>query len=153
MDFKEVKELIEIIDKSQLRVFELSLSGCTVKMSKNTEKEKVSEETVKIVSEPVQSFMQGEVEKEIAEKPIKEDVLSGKVVKAPLVGTFYSSPAPDKDNFVRVGDSVKKGDVLCIVEAMKVMNEVTSDFDGIVKAVLVEDETLVEYGQPLFTIG
>ena len=80
------------------------------------------------------------------------DVASDKVVTCPLVGTFYSSPSPDADDFVKAGDTVKKGQVLGIVEAMKLMNEIECEFDGIVDAVLVKNEEVVEYGQPLFRI-
>lgn len=80
------------------------------------------------------------------------DVSSDKVVTCPLVGTFYSSPSPDAEDFVKAGDTVKKGQVLGIVEAMKLMNEIECEFDGIVDAVLVKNEEVVEYGQPLFRI-
>lgn len=80
------------------------------------------------------------------------DVASDKVVTCPLVGTFYASPSPDSEDFVKVGDSVKKGQVIGIVEAMKLMNEIECEFDGIVEAVLVKNEEVVEYGQPLFRI-
>ncbi len=76
----------------------------------------------------------------------------GHYVTAPLVGTFYASPTPDAPAFVKAGDSVKKGDVLCIVEAMKFMNEITSEFDGTVAEILAKDQAMVEYGQPLFRI-
>ena len=79
--------------------------------------------------------------------------VSGKVVKSPLVGTFYAAPAEDAEPFVKPGDSVKEGQVLAIVEAMKLMNEIESDFTGTVKEVLVENGQAVEYGQPLFVIG
>ena len=69
-----------------------------------------------------------------------------------MVGTFYSAPSPDADDFVKVGDTVKKGQVLGIIEAMKLMNEIESDFDGVVEAILVKNEEVVEYGQPLFRI-
>jgi len=74
------------------------------------------------------------------------------VVTCPLVGTFYSSPSPDAEDFVKVGDHVKKGQVIGIVEAMKLMNEIESEYDGIVEAILVKNEETVEYGQPLFRI-
>ncbi len=74
------------------------------------------------------------------------------VVRAPIVGTFYRRPAPDQDPYVEVGDTVKPGDVLCIIEAMKLMNEIESEVAGVVKAALVEDATPVEYDQPLFLI-
>lgn len=77
---------------------------------------------------------------------------SDKVVTSPLVGTFYSSSSPDSDAFVKEGDTVKKGQVLGIIEAMKLMNEIESEFDGVVEAVLVKNEDVVEYGQPLFRI-
>lgn len=83
-----------------------------------------------------------------------EDALpAGNVVKSPLVGTFYAAPAEDAEPFVKVGDSVKEGQVLAIVEAMKLMNEIESDFTGTVKEILVENGQAVEYGQPLFVIG
>lgn len=74
------------------------------------------------------------------------------MVKAPLVGTFYTSSAPGEQCFVKVGDTVKKGQVLGIIEAMKLMNEIESEYDGVVEAVLAENEQMVEYGQPLFVI-
>lgn len=80
------------------------------------------------------------------------DIGSDKVVVSPLVGTFYSASSPDADPFVRVGDAVKKGQVLGIIEAMKLMNEIESEYDGVVEAVLVENESVVEFGQPLFRI-
>lgn len=78
--------------------------------------------------------------------------VSGKIVTSPLVGTFYVAPAEGAEPYVRVGDSVQKGQVLAIVEAMKLMNEIESDFDGVVKKILVQDGEPVEYGQPLFSL-
>lgn len=79
-------------------------------------------------------------------------VSSDRVVTCPLVGTFYSSPAPDEEDFVKVGDTVKKGQTIGIVEAMKLMNEIECEYDGVVDAILVNNEDVVEYGQPLFRI-
>ena len=76
----------------------------------------------------------------------------GHTITSPLVGTFYSSPSPDAPSFVNVGDRVKKGQVIGIIEAMKLMNELESDFDGVIKEILVKDETVVEFGQPLFIL-
>lgn len=80
------------------------------------------------------------------------DIGSDKVVVSPLVGTFYSASSPDADAFVKVGDTVKKGQILGIIEAMKLMNEIESEYDGVVEAILVSNEEVVEYGQPLFRI-
>lgn len=83
----------------------------------------------------------------------EENVLEGKIVKSPLVGTFYAAPAEDAEPFIKTGDSVKEGQVLAIVEAMKLMNEIESEFSGTVKEILVENGQPVEYGQPLFVIS
>ena len=80
------------------------------------------------------------------------DPVNGNTITAPLVGTFYASAAPDKPPFVTVGSQVKEGDVVCIIEAMKVMNEVISPYNGTVQKILVENEEVVGYGQPLFLI-
>lgn len=85
-------------------------------------------------------------------KAIEEKKVEGKEVKSPIVGTFYSAAGPDEKDFVNIGDKVKKGQVLCIIEAMKLMNEIESDFDGEVVDILVKNGQMVEYGQPLFLI-
>lgn len=79
-------------------------------------------------------------------------ISSDKVITSPLVGTFYNSPSPDAETFVKVGDTVRKGQVLGIIEAMKLMNEIESEYDGVVEAILIKNEEVVEYGQPLFRI-
>lgn len=82
----------------------------------------------------------------------KEEAVDGNVVKSPIVGTFYAAPSPEKPPFVKVGDTVKKGDVIMIIESMKLMNEVRSDFDGVVEKILVSDAQAVEYDQPIMII-
>lgn len=77
----------------------------------------------------------------------------GQLVKSPLVGTFYNAPSPDSPAYVKVGDTVKKGQILGIIEAMKLMNEIESDYDGVVTEILIKNEETVEFGQPLFRIG
>lgn len=84
--------------------------------------------------------------------PAKEEAVDGNVVKSPIVGTFYAAPSPEKPPFVKVGDTVKKGDVIMIIESMKLMNEVRSDFDGVVEKILVSDAQAVEYDQPIMII-
>lgn len=83
---------------------------------------------------------------------VENSVPTGNVVKAPIVGTFYASPSPDKPPYVKVGDTVKKGDVIMIIESMKLMNEVQSDFDGVVKEILIGNGSCVEYDQPIMII-
>lgn len=83
----------------------------------------------------------------------EENVISGRnIIECPLVGIYYSAASPDEEPFVRVGDTVKKGQILGIVEAMKLMNEIECEYDGVVKQILVENEQMVEYGQPMFVI-
>ena len=86
-----------------------------------------------------------------SEASMAEEV-SGKIVKSPIVGTFYSAPSPDKPPFVKTGDEVKKGDVIMIIESMKLMNEIQSDFDGVVEQILVSDGQAVEFDQPIMVI-
>lgn len=83
---------------------------------------------------------------------VNDEVQTGSVVKSPLVGTYYAASSPENPPFVKVGDKVSKGQVLGIVEAMKLMNEIESEFDGTVKEILVENEQMVEFGQPMFVI-
>lgn len=87
-----------------------------------------------------------------ADASAKEEAVDGNVVKSPIVGTFYAAPSPEKPPFVKVGDTVKKGDVIMIIESMKLMNEVRSDFDGVVEKILVSDGQAVEYDQPIMII-
>ena len=84
--------------------------------------------------------------------PAKSEDFGGNIVKSPIVGTYYQSPSPDKPPFVKVGDKVKKGDVIMIIESMKLMNEIQSDFDGVVDRILVSDGQAVEYDQPIMII-
>ena len=88
-----------------------------------------------------------------AEAPAVPQKPAGKTIKAPLVGTFYAAPSPDQKPFVQVGDTVKKGDVVLIIESMKLMNEVTSDIDGVVQEILVKNGEAVEYDQPLMILS
>lgn len=86
-----------------------------------------------------------------AEAP-RQETVSGNIIKSPIVGTFYSAPSPDKPAFVKIGDTVKKGDVIMIIESMKLMNEIQSEFDGVVDKILVTDGQAVEFDQPLMII-
>ena len=95
------------------------------------------------------NIVQAQVPMEVKQEEKKVD---GKVVKSPMVGTFYSKSSPNAESFVKIGSKVKKGDTLCIIEAMKLMNEIESEFDGEIVEILANDEDMVEYGQDLFII-
>lgn len=158
LNFSEVKELINIIENSSLRTFELESNEITLKLSKNCETVApvAAEKVERVVKQPVASEAAAMTvldEKAVevkTEAPVAQENL--KVVKSPLVGTYYSASAPGEKPYVEVGSKVKKGDILCIVEAMKIMNEITSDFDGEVVEILCDDDDIVEFGLPLFKI-
>ncbi len=150
MQIKEIREMVRLVSQSGLSVFEMENDGFRIRMENNTGTAAVVETTPAPVAQMLETDSFERVAQSVAEqvRPV-----SGTPVKAPLVGVFYASPSPDQESYVKVGDVVKKGDILCIIEAMKVMNEITAEKDGVITAVLAENEALVEYGQDLFMIG
>ena len=154
LSFDEIKELINIIDNSSLRSFELEENNFKFKLSKNeknTKENKLYEKKKKKKSVVIE---EKEIREEIKVKKseIKEVSEDCNVIKSLLVGTYYSSNEPGGKPYARVGDKVKKGDVLCIIEAMKIMNEIVSEYDGEIVEVLRVDEDIVEFGMELFKI-
>ena len=147
MEFENLLTLIKTVSDSELTEFAYEENGSSIHLKKK-------KETVDI---PVMGLenMQTAGNTRLKESDIvqqKSDEPEGQIVKSPLVGTFYAAPSEDAEPFVSVGDSVKKGQTLAIVEAMKLMNEIESDFDGKVAELYVENGQAVEYGQPLFRI-
>lgn len=155
LDYNQIKELIKEIDSSSLRVFELENSEIKLKLSKNEENSSYKENTSNIMASENSKVFTKETKTlteeilEPTEELIKENL---NIVKSPLVGTYYSSSTPGGSPYVEVGSKVKKGDVLCIVEAMKIMNEITSEVDGEIVEALRNDEEIVEFGMELFKI-
>lgn len=155
LDYNQIKELIKEIDSSSLRVFELENSEIKLKISKNEENSSYKENTSNTMSSENSKVFTKETKTlteeilETTEELIKENL---NIVKSPLVGTYYSSSTPGGSPYVEVGSKVKKGDVLCIVEAMKIMNEITSEVDGEIVEALRNDEEIVEFGMELFKI-
>ncbi|MDR2903775.1 MAG: acetyl-CoA carboxylase biotin carboxyl carrier protein [Clostridiales bacterium] len=162
MDFNQVKELVRMIDASTITDFNIEFENTKINMSKDS--------TVKISDRPAAAQSAFSAPESVAAdfpaepaEPIAEPItilpaskpvqLNGNTVDSPLVGTFYESAGPGEPPFVTVGAKVKKGDVLCIVEAMKIMNEITSKYDGTVSEILVNNEDMVEYGQHLYVIA
>lgn len=130
MDYKEIKKLMDDMGNSKLNSLEIEFpDGVKISMTKN-EKQEVAMQTV---------------------MPVEQEE-NYKLIKSPMVGTFYASSSPDKEPFVKVGDKIHKGQVVCIVEAMKLMNEIESEFDGEIVEVCVKNEDVVEYGMPLFKV-
>ena len=144
MDIRKIKTLIEMLEESNLNEIEVSQGDESVRISKG--------------KDPLDYIENNQINTSISsqEKVSKNEdetrKFVGNQVKAPLVGTFYRKPSPDSDPFVKVGDIVKRGQVLCIIEAMKMMNEIKSEFDGEVSSIEIEDGQPVEFGQTIIVI-
>ena len=145
MDIRKIKKLIEMLQESDLKEIEVSQGDESVRILRDsfvqTNGNKIIQETEVINTEP-----------ENQEK-IETRKTESNVITSPIVGTFYRKPSPDKDPFIRVGDTVEKNDVLCIIEAMKMMNEIKSDFSGKIVSIDLEDGEPVEFGQSIITIN
>jgi acetyl-CoA carboxylase biotin carboxyl carrier protein len=154
MDLRKLKKLIDLVQESGIAELEITEGEEKVKIVKGGA---VSISTVAPVSAPAAAEPRPAASAAApAAAPTAAEVPSGQeghVVKAPMVGTFYRSPSPDAKPFVEVGQAVKEGETICIIEAMKLMNEIEADASGVVKAILVENGQPVEYGQPLFILG
>ncbi|MEQ2526129.1 acetyl-CoA carboxylase biotin carboxyl carrier protein [Bacillaceae bacterium CLA-AA-H227] len=156
---QEIRELIKLVDQSNLDEFVYEVDDCKIKMKKN------QAGVVTVASQPAvapvvveapkpqsaQVAVQQEAPKaEAAPAPVANENLHQ--VTSPMVGTFYASPSPDQDVYVKVGDKVSNDSIVCIVEAMKLFNEIEAEVSGEIVEILVKDGQLVEYGQPLFLV-
>lgn len=160
MQYEEVKELISIFENTDLNDMELTLDNMSIRLNRgraaNTTVSQQGFSSVQNVTaaSSVQPAAEAVINSTVStgEQLESSDAKEGTFVKAPIVGTFYSSSAPDQPSFVKVGDKIEPGDTLCIIEAMKFMNEVPSEVGGTVAEVLAKDGEFVEYGQALFRI-
>lgn len=155
MDFKGIENLIKAMSESNLSSMDIEYNGMAIKMKKENNKiykqEIISEGYEKenkdsIVEERKLDLLNDEEKTDIV---IENNLIE---IVSPIVGTFYESPGMDKESYVKVGDKVKKGDIVCIVEAMKVMNEIEAEVDGEIVDILVKNEQMVQYGEVLFKI-
>lgn len=155
-DLDDVKRLIELANKNDLGVLEIETKkGRRIRIEKNKPVTPAvafnANSTVPVQAPaPVQSVATSE--QASAPAPTQTAAPTGKTIKAPMVGVFYQAASPDADPYVTVGKTVKKGDTVCIIEAMKLMNEIQAEESGTVKEILVKNGEIVEYGQPLFVI-
>lgn len=146
MDLRKLKTLIDLVQQSGIAELEITEGEEKVRISRGTTAPQVS--TV-----PAAPHSAGPTTPDAPAAPnVAPPAPEGHVIKSPMVGTFYRSSAPGSKPFVEIGQSVKAGDTVCIIEAMKLLNEIESDHDGVVKAVLVENGQPVEYGQPLIVL-
>ena len=152
MDIRKVKKLIELLEESGISEIEISEGEESVRISRYPNPGTVSVQTLQhppMMAPPAAPAPAASAEPAAAAPP---PVARGQQVTAPMVGTFYSGPAPGAKPFVEIGTEVKPGDTLCVIEAMKMMNQIESEFAGRVVSVLVENGSPVEFGQPLFII-
>jgi acetyl-CoA carboxylase biotin carboxyl carrier protein len=151
MDIRKVKKLIELLEESNINELEITEGEESVRISRGATVVAAPAPVAPaaIAAAPVAAAPAAAAP---AAAPAASEELAGHVVRSPMVGTFYGSPAPGSPVFVEPGKAVKAGDVLCIVEAMKMMNQIEADKAGTIGAVLVEDGEPIEYDQPLFTI-
>jgi len=148
MDLNLIKRLVKIVDTSGVTDLEIEENGIRVKIAKKIRQ-------AQVIAEPQVSAQTAKAEVKVEEKPEQvEETIPANLheIRSPIVGTFYRAPAPDADNYGEIGDMVSPGTVLCIVEAMKLMNEIEADVSGKISKILVENGKPVEYNQPLFLI-
>lgn len=144
MELDKIRELVRLVEESQIQELELSNRGETIRIAKAGASTPMM---VQAAAPTIAAPAAPSAPAAAAPAPT-----AGRDVNSPIVGTFYRSPSPESDSFVKVGDRVSVGDVLCIVEAMKVMNEIEAEFAGTVLEILVENAQPVEFGQPLFRV-
>jgi acetyl-CoA carboxylase biotin carboxyl carrier protein len=161
MDIKEIQELIKFVAKSGATEVNLEIDNVKISIKSPAKKGAVPEKTIiqqiPVAQSPaaVMPTAAPAPATPAADAPDKAEPSDDDkyiTVKSPMIGTFYRKPSPDKDTFVNVGDSIKSGDVLCVIEAMKLFNEIESELSGKIVKVLVDDSTPVEYDQPLFLV-
>ena len=147
LDFNDVEKLIENFNNSDMRELEIDDGSFHIRLSKNdAPKAPVAYQSQ--VDAPAVAVSEPEAVNQVDESQADE----GQTIKAPMVGTVYLKPEPDKEPYVKVGSRVHKGDIVCIIEAMKMMTEIKSDLDGVISEIVVENEDLVEFDQPLFKV-
>jgi len=149
IDYEEINKLINLLDEKNLAHFELEVEGFKIKISKNPQPSPPKEEEPSLQLSPQTQRNENPLS---LESQIQERKNNLHYITSPMVGTFYRAPDPNSPPFVEMGDSVKKNQTLCIIEAMKLMNEIESDVEGTIKAIYVESGKPIEYGQKLFAI-
>jgi acetyl-CoA carboxylase biotin carboxyl carrier protein len=153
MDIRKVKKLIELLEESGIDELEIKEGEESVRISRHSKQPAYAAQPVYAPAPaPVVAPAVAAAAPSAEAAPAAAPKLNGTVARSPMVGTFYRAASPTSANFVEVGQTVKKGDILCIVEAMKMMNHIEAEASGVIESILVENGQPVEYDQPLFTI-
>jgi len=151
MNIKEIKELLELMAEHNVGEIEIEKDNAKIKLRKMANGGIVVQSAPQVLAAPAGAVMQAQTNAPIAAtQPVAEEGVS--IVRSPMVGTFYAAPAPDQPAYVSVGKAVKDGDVVCIIEAMKLMNEIKAELSGTVIEILVQNGQTVEYDQPILKI-
>lgn len=158
MDIRKIKKLIELLEESNIGELEIKEGEESVRIARNSG-------TIQYVNAPMQGYAPAQAPVQAA-APVAAaapttaapaaaaaPAITGHIIKSPMVGTYYAAPSPGSANFIEVGKAVKVGDVICIIEAMKMMNQITADKAGTIESILVQDGNPVEFDQPLVTIA
>ncbi|BCA91730.1 MULTISPECIES: acetyl-CoA carboxylase biotin carboxyl carrier protein [Halomonadaceae] len=153
MDIRKVKKLIELLEESNISEIEIQEGEESVRISRHPNGTAWQPQPMPQYAQPAPAAPQAPVATTPADAEPQGASYRGEAVNSPMVGTFYRSPAPGAKAFVEVGDTVKQGDTVCIVEAMKMMNQIEADRDGVVEAILVEDGEPVEFDQPMIVLA
>ena len=148
MDLRKLKKLIDLVEASGIAELEITEGEEKVRIAKSIAGAPMMMHAPQMMQAPAPAAVTV-----AAAAPAEDAVPEGHIVRSPMVGTFYRAPAPGSKNFAEVGQTVNAGDTLCIIEAMKLLNEIEADQGGVIKAILVENGQPVEYGEPLFVIG
>ena len=152
MDLRKLKTLIDLVSESNIAELEITENEGKVRIVKSSAAPLMAAPMMTMQANPAMSPAAVPAAAPVAEAPVTPAEPTGHVVKSPMVGTYYASSTPGGKPFVDVGSTVKEGEAICIIEAMKIMNEIEADFAGTVTQVLVENGQAVEFGQPLFVI-
>lgn len=160
LKIQEIRELIKLIDQSSINEFEYEQEGAKITLKKGGDEQPVVQQTPQARVEQAAPAPQAQPEpreqkeesKSEKSEPVKEMDESLHKIESPMVGTFYASPSPDEDAYVKTGDKVSNDSIVCIIEAMKLFNEIEAEVNGEIVEILVENGQLVEYGQPLFLV-
>ena len=152
MDIRKVKKLIELLEESGIDELEIKEGEESVRISRHSKQPAYAPQPVYAQAPAPVAAPVAAAAPSADAAPAAAPKLNGTVARSPMVGTFYRAASPTSANFVEVGQTVKKGDILCIVEAMKMMNHIEAEASGVIESILVENSQPVEYDQPLFTI-
>jgi acetyl-CoA carboxylase biotin carboxyl carrier protein len=153
MDIKLLKDIFKVVEKTDFQEVEIVEGDLRVRIERNKSTAPTLQTSIPVATAaPVAAPETANVEEAKAPPAADQGTQPGDYITSPFVGTFYAAPSPDSPAYVKTGDRVKKGQILCIVEAMKLMNEIESEFDGVVAEILVDNAQPVEFGQKLFRI-